>query len=354
MFVYVGTYTERPSGRGDGIYVLRFDGNTGSLTPVQTVTGVANPSFLALDARQTHHYVVNELEEGGVSAFARDLRTGELRALNRQLSHGAAPCYVSLDASGRFVLVANYYGGTVSVLPIGEDGRLEPASSIVRHEGSGVNPSRQDRPHPHMIAPTPDGRYVLATDLGTDRILIYRLDTATGHLAPNDTGPAFATTAPGTGPRHFAFAPSGRTVYVINELASTLTVFAYDGDRGELRPHQTVSALPGGFTGESWSAHVAVSPDGRFVYASNRGHDSIAIWAADEASGKVTPVGYESARGKVPRNFALDPSGDWLLVANQESDTIVTFRRDSDSGRLQAVGSATELPTPVAILFARQ
>jgi 6-phosphogluconolactonase len=319
---------------------------------VQTVTGVPNPSFLALDAGQDHLYAVNELDEGGVSAFARDPRTGELRALNRQASHGAAPCYVGLDSSGRFALVANYYGGTVTVLPIAEDGSLDPASSVIRHEGTSVNPSRQDRPHPHMMAPTPDGRYVLATDLGTDQILIYRLDTATGHLVPNESGPAFAATEPGAGPRHFAFAPNGRTVYVINELASTLTVFSYDADRGELRSRQTVSTLPDGFAGESWCAHVAVSPDGRFVYGSNRGHDSITIWAVDDTSGEVTLVGHEPTRGKIPRNFAIDPTGAWLLAANQESDTVVTFRRDPSSGTLAATGEVTPIPSPVAIVFA--
>jgi 6-phosphogluconolactonase len=319
---------------------------------VQTVTSVPNPSFLALDARQHHLYAVNELEEGAVSAFGRDGRTGELRFLNRQLSHGADPCYVSLDASGRFVLVANYTGGTVTVLPIAEDGRLEAASSVIRHEGSSVNPTRQSRPHAHMIGATPDGRYVLATDLGADRIVIYQLDTATGQLVPNDSGPAFAATEPGAGPRHFAFAPNGRVVYVINELASTLTVFAYDGERGELRPRHTVSTLPDGFAGESWCAHVAVSPDGRFVYGSNRGHDSIAIWAADEASGEVAFVGHESTRGQTPRNFALDPTATWLLAANQDSDTVVTFRRDPEAGTLTATGQVAEIPSPVAVLFA--
>jgi 6-phosphogluconolactonase len=353
VFVYVGTYTEPPSGRAEGIYVLRFDTGSGSLTPVRTVTGVPNPSFLALGADRQHLYAVNELTEGGVSAFARDPRTGELRALNRQLSHGADPCYVGLDTSGRFVLVANYSGGTVSALPIAAGGTLDPASSVIRHEGSSVDPTRQTRPHAHMIGSTPDGRYVLATDLGADRIVVYQLDTATGRLVPNASGPPFAAAEPGAGPRHFAFAPNGRTVYVINELASTLTVYAYDGERGELRSRQTVSSLPVGFAGENSCAHVVVSPDGRFVYGSNRGHDSIAIWATDETSGEVTPAGHESTRGKTPRGFALDPTGAWLLAANQDSDTIVTFRRDPGSGNLTATGQVTEIPSPVAVLFAQ-
>jgi 6-phosphogluconolactonase len=353
VFVYVGTYTAPPAGRAEGIYVYRFDPDTGTLGLVQTVSSIANPSFLALDPHQRCLYAVSEGGEGGVSAFARDPQTGELRPLNRQVSHGAGPCYISLDSSGRYAVVANYGGGTVAALPVAADGRLEPAASVVHHEGSSVNPRRQDRPHPHMIAPSPDGRYVLATDLGTDQILVYRLDATTGQLAPNEQGSAFATADPGSGPRHFAFAPSGRTLYVINELASTLSVYAYDGERGELRPRQSVSALPDDFDGESWCAHVAVAPDGRFVYGSNRGHDSIAIWAADDASGEVTLVGHELTRGKTPRNFAIDPTGSWLIAANQDSDTIVTFRRDRDSGKLTATGQVTGVPSPVAIVFAR-
>ena len=202
-----------------------------------------------------------------------------------------------------------------------------------------------------MIAPDPTGRFVLATDLGTDRILVYRLDDATGRLTPNDRGPSAAAASPGDGPRHFAFGPDGRRLYVINELASTLTVYGYDGDRGALRARQTVSTLPEGFDGDTTCAHVAVSPDGGFVYGSNRGHDSIAIWAVDRASGDLTPVGHEPTQGRNPRNFALDPSGTWLLAANQRSDTIVVFRRDAGSGRLTATGQVTRTGSPVAIVF---
>ncbi len=352
MFVYVGTYTEPPQGTAEGIYVYRFDPETGALTHAQTVPGVANPSFLALDPRQHHLYAVNEVNDGSVSAFARDPRTGELRALNNQSAHGAAPCYVSLDASGQFALVANYNGETLTALPIKEDGRLDAATCVVHHQGSSVDPRRQDRPHPHMIAPAPDGRFVLATDLGTDRVMIYRLDTTTGRLEPNQPGPAFVQTEPGVGPRHFAFAPNGRTLYVINELASTLTVFDYDGASGALQARQTVSTLPEDFDGASSCAHVAVAPDGRFVYGSNRGHDSIAIWATDEGSGEVTLVGHESTRGKTPRNFAIDPTGSWLLAANQDTHTVVTFRRDPESGTLEATGQVAGISSPVALVFA--
>jgi 6-phosphogluconolactonase len=352
VFVYVGTFTEPPHGTAEGIYVYRFDAKTGALSHVQTVAGIANPAFLVLDSEQRHLYAVNELPDGEVTAFARDPRTGELRALNSQSAHGASPCYISLDASERYALVANYNGETVTVLPIAEDGRLGAATSVVRHQGSSVDPRRQDRPHPHMIAPVPGGRFVLATDLGTDRVMIYRLDTTTGRLEPNQSGPAFAEAEPGSGPRHFAFAPNGRTLYVINELASTLTVFDGDDETGSLQARQTVSTLPDDFDGESWCAHVAVAPDGRFVYGSNRGHDSITIWAIDEASGEVTPVGHEPTRGKTPRNFALDPTGSWLLAANQDTHTVVTFRRDPVTGRLEATGQIAEIPSPVALVFA--
>jgi 6-phosphogluconolactonase len=204
-----------------------------------------------------------------------------------------------------------------------------------------------------MIAPTPDGRFVLATDLGTDEIMVYRLDDQTGRLVPNDRGPARVHAAPGAGPRHFAFAPNGRTLYVINELASTLAVYDYDGERGEIRHRQTVSALPAGFGGRNTGAHVAVSPDGGFVYASNRGHDSIAIWAVDQGSGAVALVGHEPTRGGDPRHFAIDPTGSWLLVGNQHSGTIVTFRRDPASGTLAATDRVTRTPSPVAIVFGR-
>jgi 6-phosphogluconolactonase len=352
VFVYVGAYTEPSMGHAEGISVFRFDPEAGELSLLQTVSGIASPSFLTIEPKGKYLYSVNERTQGGVTAFARDPVTGELSELNRQPSHGAAPCYVSLDASGRFVLVANYAGDTLTVLPIAGDGRLEHASCIVRHHGSSVNQERQEQPHPHMVAPTPDGRFVLATDLGKDQILTYELDTATGELVPNRRGPQFVSAEPGSGPRHFAFAPNGRTVYVINELASSLTVDDYDNDSGELRPRQTVSSLPAGFAGENTCAHVAVSMDGRFVYGSNRGHDSIAIWSVDPATGEVGLLGHEPTRGRTPRNFAIDPTGAWLLAANQDSDTIVTFRRDSESGNLAATDHVTDTPSPVAILFA--
>jgi 6-phosphogluconolactonase len=354
MFVYVGAYTEPPQGKAEGITVYRFDPDSGALSPVQSVAGIANPSFLTLDARQRYLYAVNELDEGGVTAFARDADSGRLTTLNRQLSRGAAPCYISLDASGRYALVANYSGGSVAALPITADGRVEPATSVIDHgvAGSGVNSSRQEQPHPHMVAPAAGGQ-ILVTDLGLDRVFVYRLDTITGQLAPNERGPGWVNALPGSGPRHFAFGADGRCLYVLNELDSTLTVFAYDGETGEMQPVQTVSTLPEGLAGQNACAHIVVAPDGRFVYGSNRGHDSIAIWRIGGDCGEVELVRHEPTRGQSPRNFSLDPSGDWLLVANQHSDAIVSFCRDRDAGTLTAAGPVTATPSPVAIVFSR-
>jgi 6-phosphogluconolactonase len=349
VFVYVGSYTEAPAGFGEGIAVFRFDPESGALTPVQTVAGVQNPSFLAINDAGTGLFAVNELERGEVSAFLRDPQSGELTALNRQITHGSSPCYISLAQNGKFALIANYGGENVAVLQVARVGRLDPAKSVAEHKGSSVHPSRQTRPHPHMIAPTPDGQFVLATDLGTDEIVLYTLDEFSGEL--QRVGAVAAE--PGSGPRHFAFAPDGRTLYVINELSSTLTVYDYDDARGQLAARQTVPALPAGFTGSSTCAHVAVSPDGRFVYGSNRGHDSIAIWSVDPMSGELSVAGHEPTQGKEPRNFALDPSGDWLLVANQHSGTIVSFHRDAETGRLTPTGQVVNVPTPVCVIFSR-
>ena len=347
MFVYVGAYTEPPLGRANGISLFRFDSEAGVLAGGQTEYPAANPSYLTLDESGQHLYAVNELDDGQVTAFDRDAQSGTLTARNRQPSHGSAPCYVSIDSSGRYLLVANYAGGTIAALPITPDGQLDSASSVVKHEGASINPDRQEAPHPHMIAPTPDGRFVLVTDLGTDQILLYRLGLDTGRL---DLGTA-VDAPPGAGPRHFSFGARGRCLYVINELASTLMVYSYDGDRGALQPLQTVSTLPSDFEGVSTAAHVAVSPDGRFVYGSNRGSDTLAIWAVDEERGEITLVGHEPTRGKTPRGFAIDPTGRWLLAANQESDSIVVFRRDSVSGRLTWTGQVSDTPSPVAIVF---
>ncbi len=349
MFVYVGTYTETLMGNGEGIYVFQFDAATGSLSPVQTVTGIANPSYLTTSADGANLYAVNEGDDGCVVAFTRDTSTGELTRLNAQKTHGAHPCFVRLDSSGKFVLVPNYNGENVAVFPLATDGQLEPASSVVAHHGSSINPDRQREPHPHMISPTPDGAYILVTDLGTDEIVVYTLDPD-GKLDRADTVPSSVRTAPGAGPRHFAFSPNGRNLYVINELSSTIATFSYVD--GHILPLQSLSTLPADFDGESTCAQIVVSPDGRFVYGSNRGHDSITIFAIDPDSGQLTLVDCESTLGKEPRNFTIDPTGNWLLAGNQLSSTLATFRRDTATGKLTPVGEPIAVPTPVAIHFA--
>jgi 6-phosphogluconolactonase len=352
MFVYVGTYTEGPNGGGQGIYWLDFDPASGRLARDHEVMPARNPSFLALDAEQTHLYAVNELDESTVTAYARDPAIGDLREISRQDAHGADCCYVSLDRSGQFALVANYTSGTIAVLPIAGGGGLQPAACVIQHEGSGADPERQSGPHAHMIAPAPEGRFVLAADLGIDQVLIYELDGATGQLRLNTSLANSISIAPGGGPRHFAFGPDGRALYLLNELNSTLDVFAWDGQRGELERLQTHPTLPDGYSGANACAQVVTSPDGRFVYASNRGHDSIAIWSVTGERGEVTAIGHEPTRGSTPRNFAIDPSGDWLIAANQRSDTLVVFQRERESGLLRETGQTISIPRPVALLFA--
>lgn len=353
--VYVGAYTSFPPdarGRAAGLGVYRLARDTGALTHLQTAPEVANPSFIALHPRLSVLYTVNEASTrdgqpaGTVSAFARDPSSGALTFLNQQSTHGADPCYVSVDATGRAVLVANYSSGSVVVLPVGADGRIEPASTVRQHAGASVHP-RQAGPHAHSILPDPTNRYALAADLGLDQVLVYDLDPARGALQPHE--PPALTLAPGSGPRHLAFHPHAPVVYVINELASTLTACAWDEARGTLAAFQTVSTLPESFTGENTCADLHVAPSGRFVYGSNRGHDSIAVFACDSATGALTPNGRQATGGRTPRNFAIDPTGTFLLAANQESDTIVTFRLDETTGQPVPTGVVTPSPSPVCL-----
>lgn len=339
--VYVGTYT---SGQGGsrGIYRLRLDLASGALTPEGEPTEAVDPSFLAFSPDGTRLYAVNETGQsrddasGAVSAFAVDRGTGALTFLNKQPSGGAAPCHLSLDREGRHVLVANYWGGTVAVLPIDKHG-LGPRSALVQHDGVG--------PHPHWIHVDATGRHAIVSDLGLDALFVYGFDAARGSLAP---APAMVPLPPGAGPRHVAFHPDGRHAYVINELSSTLTGFAYDAGAGSLRDLQTVSTLPSGFTGRNSTAEAAVSSDGRFLYGSNRGHDSLAIFAIDGA-GKLSLVGHQPTRGRHPRHFEIDPTGAYLIAANRDSDNLVVFRIDRETGRLEQIGEPVRVPRPVCV-----
>lgn len=359
LLLYVGTYTKigQPGrGRADGLYIYAVDPQSGELTLRHTVSDVVNPSFLAFHPNGRFVYTVNEALEtaghpgGGVSAFARDPATGDLTFLNRELSHGTDPCYIAVDPGGRCILVANYTSGSAAVLPLGDDGRLAPASFVDQHEGSSINPQRQDGPHAHAIPVDPSGKFALCPDLGMDQVFVYHLDAANGRLRHND--PVGATLTPGSGPRHLAFHPTKPLVYVINELGSTITTFAWDDNAGTLGELQTVSTLPVGYTGETTCADIHVAPGGEFVYGSNRGHDSIASFAIDAERGTLTALGHTPTGGRTPRGFAIDPSGQFLFAANQNTDTVVTFRLDRATGALTPTGQVTAVPSPVCLKFA--
>jgi len=350
--VFIGTYTQQNS---RGIYAYRFDEATGKATPLGLAAESVNPSFLAVAPNERFLYAVNETDNyegrktGAVSAFSINRSTGQLTFLNQVASGGTAPCYVSLDHTGKYALVANYGSGSVAVFPVLADGRLGKSIALDQHAGHSVNPKRQEGPHAHSISVSPDNRFALAADLGLDELLVYRFDPANGSLQAND--PPFARVAPGAGPRHFAFSPSGKFVYVISEMGSTITAFTYDASRGVLREFQAISTLPKSYHGESTGAEIEVHPSGKFLYASNRGHDSIAVFRVKARSGKLTPIQYVSTQGKTPRNFAIDPTGAYLFAANQDSDTVVLFRINQTTGRLTPTGQALKISSPVCVVF---
>jgi 6-phosphogluconolactonase len=350
LLVYIGAYTQ---GSSKGIYLTHLDLNRGTLQPVTLAAEVANPSFLAVPPQGMFLYAVNELSEfagksgGAVSAFAIEPSDGKLTLLNQQSTRSGGTCHLAIDRHGKNVVVANYGGGSVSCLPIKADGRLGEVACLMQHNGSSINRRRQEAAHAHGISLDAANRFVFVPDLGLDRVMIYRWDETGGRLTAND--PAFVATARGAGPRHFAFHPSGRFAYVINELNSTLTAYSYDADHGALHPLQNISTLPVRFHGSNTCAEVQVHPSGKFVYGSNRGHDSIAIFAVDGQTGKLRFVGHESTRGKEPRNFAIDPSGRYLLAANQNSDSVVVFRIDVGTGKLHATGSTVHVAAPVCV-----
>ncbi len=352
--VYIGTYTQRlphADSKGEGIYVCDLDMRTGELVFISKLIGIVNPSYLAIEPQQRYLYAVSEVEEhngkpgGIVGAFQIDSQTGDLTPINQQSSHGTAPCYVSIDQNGKWALVANYGSGSAATYPINADGSLGEAHATIQHEGSSINPNRQEGPHAHCIVLDPTNQYVSIADLGLDKVLVYSLNQQTGQLSPT-ANPSVAIT-PGSGPRHLAFHPDGHHVYVINEMASTITAFAYED--GNYRELQTISTLPDDFDGISNTAAIHVAPSGRFVYGSNRGHDSIAIFACDAATGRLTAIGHESTQGKTPRDFVIDPTGTYLLAANQDTDTVISYRIDQETGALSATGYLANVPTPVCL-----
>jgi len=346
---YVGTYTTKTKSKG--IYVFRYDAATGKLSSLGLAAESADPSFVAVRPNGKFLYAVNEAGKSSmVSAFALDAKTGKLKPLNQLPALGEDPCYLSFDKTGKFVLVANYSSGNAAVFPILPDGRLGEHTALVQHTGSlGPNKERQEAPHAHWFETSPDNRFALAVDLGLDEVLVYKFDAAKGTLSPND--PPFEKLPPGSGPRHIAFRPDGNFLYVISELRSTVTTFHYVKGTGILHEIQTVSTLPKEFGGRNDTAEITVHPSGKFLYASNRGHDSIAIFAIEPEKGTLTFTARVLTGGKEPRHFTIDPSGNYLLAENQLSNSVVVFKIDLANGGLTPTGQVTEVPSPVDLTF---
>jgi 6-phosphogluconolactonase len=350
LLVFVTAFARGEQG---GIHAYTFDCTSGRLNPVRRTAGVENPFFLALSPNRKFLYSIQAKQFGGmeneqVAAYAVVGRTGELRLLNRQSAGGTAACYLDVDRTGRALLVANYASGSVAALPVRADGSLAAHASFFQHRGSSVNPQRQKGPHPHCMVVSPDNKYAFAADLGTDRIVCYKLDPAAAGLTPHE--PPSAKAPPGAGPRHLAFHPNGKRAYVINELANSVTVFDYDPDSGTLAARQTVSTLPDGFTGTSYCADVKVTPNGRFLYGTNRGHDSVAAYRIGD-DGRLSLTAIEPSRGKGPQNLAITPDGAWLLCANMPGDNVAVFRIDPGTGRLKAAGEPVRQTRPSCIML---
>jgi 6-phosphogluconolactonase len=355
-FVYVGTYTGTGS---KGIYSYRFDAKTGQLSPIGVAAEQVNPSFLATDPRQRFLYAVTEMgnekgagsykTNGSISSYSINLKTGALTFLNKVDALGGGPCHLVVDKTGKMLFVANYGSGSVASFAIKPDGSIGDKTGFDQHSGSSVDPARQKGPHAHAVVLSPDNRFLFVPDLGTDQVKIYKVDAAKGTFTAND--PPFATVKAGLGPRHFTFGHGAKFAYVLCEMGSSVAVFAYNPVKGSLTPVQTVSNLPADFKGVDNSAEIAVDRSGRFLYASNRGHDSITVYAVDPVKGTLKSVQVVPTQGKIPRNFALDPSGKFLLAANQNSSQIVTFSVDPTTGQLKPTGQVTDVPAPVDILF---
>jgi len=359
--VFIGTYTEPIlfgtgnilQGKGEGIYVYKMDSASGSLELSHIAPAGPNPSYLTFDSSHRFLYAVNEMKEfegvptGAVSAFSMDPDTGTLRLLNRQPSHGTDPCHLSVDKTGKYVLVANFMSGSVCVLHIQNDGSLGEATDVVQHQGSSIDPVRQTGPHAHAVTLDETGRFVFVPDLGLDKLMIYKFDAEHGKLTPNNE--PWVELPPGAGPRQLVLHPQGEYAYLINELNSTVTTFRYDGERGSLREIQTISTLPEEFKGVSACAELQISPSGKFLYGSNRGHNSIVIYAIDQSNGTISLVGHESTQGETPRHFIIDADGAFALVANQDTDEVIPFLLNPTTGKLSTSGHSFQVPTPVCI-----
>lgn len=346
FLAFVGTYTG--GGKSEGIYSFRFDPKTGKCRDVKLAAAVTNPSFLAIHPDGKHLYSVSETDgAGGVSAFEINTAEGTLKELNSTSTQGGSPCHLVVDKTGKFVLAANYGGGSVCSVPIHPDGTLGDVACFVQHTGHSITPQRQAGPHAHSVNLDAANKYAFVADLGLDQVLIYKFDEQNGSLTPND--PPYIAIAPGSGPRHFAFHPSGKYAYVINEILLTVTAMSYDAAHGKLTEIQTIPTIPVAVRPEFSTAEVVAHPTGKFLYGSNRTHDTIAVFKIDQATGKLARIQNEPTRGKTPRNFAVDPTGGYLFAENQDSGTVVEFKINPDDGTLHATGEVLEVGSPVCI-----
>ncbi len=348
---YFGTYTRKNS---KGIYMSRLDAATGKLTDPELAVEVANPSFLAIHPNRKNVYAVSEMAApgggsgGALTSFVIEAG-GKLRKLNTVSTKGNGPCHINVDKTGRAIVVANYGSGSAAAMALNADGSLQESNSFVQHQGKSVNAQRQSGPHAHSVNISADNRFVVVADLGLDQVLIYKFDAAKATITPNT--PPFVTVKPGSGPRHFAFHPKGKYAYVINEMAATITAFTYDAKQGSLKEIQTISTVPAGYSDPGNStAEVRIHPNGKFLYGSNRGHNSLAIFAIN-GNGTLRYIKNVSTEGEIPRNFNLDPTGKWLLAANQNSDNIVAFAVNASTGDLKPTGQQLKVDAPVCVRF---
>ena len=342
--LFVGTYTTKTS---EGIYVYRFNTETGDFTPAAIAKGIANPSFLAISPDQNFLYATDGLKGDSVRAFSINAKSGDLTVLNTQPTGGIGAVHMEVDKTGKWLLLANYRSGSLNVFPIQTDGSLGTTSQTIQHEGKSIDPERQTKPYVHSVNVAPNNVDVFVPDLGTDKIVTYALDAKTGTLSAGT--PPFTAVTPGSGPRHFTIHPNGKFAYVIQEMGSTITGFNYKN--GKLEAFQIINSLPDDYKGRKWGADIHISPDGKFLYSSNRAHESIGIFSIHRKTGKLTLVGHQSVNGKTPRNFAIDPSGNFILVANQDSDNVTIFKRDKKTGKMTATGKEMKISMPVCLKF---
>lgn len=350
--VYIGTYNGPKS---QGIYVYKLTTATGRLTPLGLAAASDRPAFLAIHPNHRFLYAVNEINDydgkrsGSVSAFSIDRHTGKLTLLNIVPSGDPGPCHLAVDHTGKYLLVANYGVGSVASFPILPDGRLGKVISFLPHTGHSVDPKRQEASHAHSIYVSPNNRFVVSADLGTDKVYVYRFDAGTGKLTPNE--PPSASVPPGTGPRHFAFDPDNKFAYVIEEMGSSLTAFTYNAEHGVLHPMETIKTVPKDYKGYNDCAELYFRPDGKYLYGSNRGYDAITVFSIDPVKGTPTPVQYIHTEGKTPRSFGIDPTGSYLIAANQDSDSLVVFHIDPSTGHLAPTGQKEEVGSPICVVF---